>query len=128
MSDKLHRLARMHGIASEYRDVWDTTHRVTDGTLRTLLSAMGIDAATETPDMKDKTLTCVDCGSSFLFTAGEQEFYLSKGFNNEPTRCLACRAARKRERSIPSIRLLLVLRGRLDIARHKSLLNPAPAA
>jgi CxxC-x17-CxxC domain-containing protein len=61
-------------------------------------SANSIGAAMETPDMNDKTLTCVDCGSSFVFTVGEQEFYASKGFNNEPTRCPACRAARKRER------------------------------
>lgn len=43
----------------------------------------------------DKTLRCRDCGSDFVFTAGEQEFYASKGFVNEPTRCPACRQARK---------------------------------
>jgi CxxC-x17-CxxC domain-containing protein len=31
----------------------------------------------------------------FVFTAGEQEFYASKGFVNEPTRCPSCRQARK---------------------------------
>ncbi|MGE5619431.1 MAG: zinc-ribbon domain containing protein [Sphingomonadaceae bacterium] len=46
--------------------------------------------------MQDKTLTCRDCGSGFVFTAGEQEFYARKGFANEPTRCPSCRAARKR--------------------------------
>jgi CxxC-x17-CxxC domain-containing protein len=48
--------------------------------------------------MPDKTLTCRDCGSPFVFTAGEQEFYASKGFTNEPTRCPNCRSARKRDR------------------------------
>ena len=43
----------------------------------------------------DKTLTCRDCGGQFVFTAGEQEFYASKGFANEPTRCPSCRQARK---------------------------------
>jgi CxxC-x17-CxxC domain-containing protein len=43
----------------------------------------------------DKTLTCRDCGSDFVFTSGEQEFYAQKGFTNEPTRCPACRQARK---------------------------------
>lgn len=43
----------------------------------------------------DKTLTCSDCGSSFTFTAGEQEFHHSKGFTNEPRRCPSCRAARR---------------------------------
>lgn len=43
----------------------------------------------------DKTLTCRDCGHSFSFTAGEQEFYASRGLQHEPGRCPECRAARK---------------------------------
>lgn len=45
----------------------------------------------------DKELTCVDCGSGFTFTAGEQEFHASKGFTNEPRRCPNCRRLRKGE-------------------------------
>lgn len=45
----------------------------------------------------DKTITCRDCGMDFVFTAGEQEFYASKGFVNEPTRCPSCRQARKQQ-------------------------------
>ena len=44
----------------------------------------------------DKTLSCRDCGQSFIFTTGEQEFFATKGFTNEPTRCPDCRANRKR--------------------------------
>jgi len=47
---------------------------------------------------EDKTLVCRDCGAEFVFTAGEQEFYAEKGFQNEPTRCKACRQARKAAR------------------------------
>ena len=36
---------------------------------------------------EDKTLKCEDCGQDFIFTAGEQEFYAEKGFQNEPKRC-----------------------------------------
>ncbi|MDA1096419.1 MAG: zinc-ribbon domain containing protein [Chloroflexi bacterium] len=43
----------------------------------------------------DKTLTCRDCGTSFVFTSSEQDFFNSKGFTNEPSRCPACRATRK---------------------------------
>ena len=46
----------------------------------------------------DKTLTCRDCGRAFTFTAGEQEFYASRGFTNEPGRCPDCRAAYKAAR------------------------------
>jgi len=45
--------------------------------------------------MVDKTLTCRGCGSSFVFTTGEQEFFAQKGFTNEPSRCPTCRASRK---------------------------------
>ena len=44
---------------------------------------------------EDKVLVCKDCGAEFTFTAGEQEFYAEKGLKNEPTRCKACRQARK---------------------------------
>ena len=47
--------------------------------------------------MADKTLTCRDCGNEFVFTEGEQEFYKEKGFENEPTRCPACRKAKKQQ-------------------------------
>ncbi len=45
----------------------------------------------------DSTLACRDCGQSFTFTSGEQEFYASRGFS-EPSRCPSCRQARKAER------------------------------
>ena len=38
---------------------------------------------------EDKTLVCKECGKEFVFTAGEQEFYAEKGFQNEPQRCRA---------------------------------------
>ena len=44
---------------------------------------------------EDKTLKCKECGADFIFSAGEQEFYAEKGFQNEPQRCKACRDARK---------------------------------
>ncbi|NQT48061.1 MAG: zinc-ribbon domain containing protein [Chloroflexi bacterium] len=46
----------------------------------------------------DKTLTCRECGTEFTWTAGEQEFYQSRGLLNEPGRCPTCRSARRRSR------------------------------
>ena len=46
----------------------------------------------------DKTITCRDCGQLFTFTVGEQEFFASRGFTNEPSRCNECRADRKASR------------------------------
>jgi hypothetical protein len=47
--------------------------------------------------MGDKVITCADCGQSFTFSAGEQDFYQQKGMS-EPKRCKECRAAKKAER------------------------------
>ena len=44
---------------------------------------------------QDRKLICKECGSEFIFTAGEQEFYAEKGFQNEPQRCKVCRDTRK---------------------------------
>ncbi|MBU5438814.1 zinc-ribbon domain-containing protein [Tissierella sp. MSJ-40] len=49
--------------------------------------------------MADKTITCKDCGSEFVFTEREQEFYKEKGFDNEPQRCADCRKKRKQQRN-----------------------------
>ena len=47
--------------------------------------------------LADKTLTCADCGSEFIFTVGEQEFFASRGYVNEPKRCASCRSSRRSE-------------------------------
>jgi hypothetical protein len=44
---------------------------------------------------QDKSLKCTDCGTGFTFTSGEQEFYATKGYTNEPKRCPGCRKAKK---------------------------------
>ncbi len=48
---------------------------------------------------QDKSLQCSDCGTTFTFSAREQEFFSSKGYTNEPKRCSQCRQARKAGRS-----------------------------
>jgi CxxC-x17-CxxC domain-containing protein len=45
-------------------------------------------------EFQDKVLKCVDCGTDFVFTAGEQLFFSDKQFKNEPKRCKACKAKR----------------------------------
>lgn len=46
---------------------------------------------------EDLELTCGDCGCTFVFTAGEQEFYEQKGFTT-PKRCNNCRTAIKNQK------------------------------
>jgi len=44
---------------------------------------------------KDKVIKCRQCGQSFAWTAGEQEFYAQKRLQT-PKYCPICRAALKR--------------------------------
>ena len=46
-------------------------------------------------DLEDKILVCKDCGNQFIFTAGEQKFFLDKGLQNLPKRCKICTAKNK---------------------------------
>lgn len=48
----------------------------------------------EIEEYEDKTLTCHDCGTEFVFAAGEQRFYRDKGLS-DTHRCQECRATRK---------------------------------
>lgn len=43
-------------------------------------------------DLEDKVLVCKDCGNKFIWTAGEQKFFIDKGLKNAPKRCKICTA------------------------------------
>jgi CxxC-x17-CxxC domain-containing protein len=46
---------------------------------------------------QDRTLTCVECKSTFLFSADDQRYHAEKGYT-EPKRCPACRVNRRQQR------------------------------
>jgi CxxC-x17-CxxC domain-containing protein len=43
---------------------------------------------------QDRSLTCVQCGSEFTFSADDQEFHAGRGYQ-DPKRCPTCRAERR---------------------------------
>ena len=43
---------------------------------------------------EDRSVTCVECGQSFAFTADDQRYHLEKGYS-DPKRCPTCRRARR---------------------------------
>ncbi|MFZ0213933.1 MAG: zinc-ribbon domain containing protein [Candidatus Acidiferrales bacterium] len=53
-------------------------------------------------EFHDKVLKCSECGSEFVFTAGEQMFFADKGFKNEPKRCKTCKSVRGQSSSGPA--------------------------
>ena len=48
---------------------------------------------------EDKIIQCIDCGKEFTFNAEEQELFAQRGYENEPKRCMDCRAAKKQRRT-----------------------------
>jgi CxxC-x17-CxxC domain-containing protein len=42
----------------------------------------------------DRTLTCVQCGQDFTFSADDQRYHAERGFQ-DPKRCPTCRAERR---------------------------------
>ena len=56
--------------------------------------AATIGVAVEGGVFADRTLTCVDCGEEFPFSAREQTFFAEKGFQ-PPKRCKSCKQVRK---------------------------------
>jgi CxxC-x17-CxxC domain-containing protein len=53
-------------------------------------------------EFQDKSLNCVDCGTEFIWTAGEQLFFADKNFKNEPKRCKSCKAKRAARPAMPA--------------------------
>lgn len=46
---------------------------------------------------QDKTISCVECGAEFIFSAEDQEFHANRGYQ-DPKRCPECRQAKRAER------------------------------
>lgn len=46
---------------------------------------------------QDKQITCTSCGTEFLFSVADQEFFSSRGYT-EPRRCRPCRNQAKQQR------------------------------
>lgn len=45
-------------------------------------------------DLKDEKIKCLDCDKDFIFTTGEQRYFLSKDLS-PPKRCPECRTRRR---------------------------------
>src|SRR5262245_45542472 len=46
------------------------------------------------PEFLDKAILCIDCGSEFIWSAGEQAFFRDKRLENPPKRCRECKKAK----------------------------------
>ncbi len=66
---------------SDFEAVWESTATVDDDYHASL---------------EDITICCVDCSTEFLWSVGEQVFFLEKNFVNQPKRCKPCKRAKNR--------------------------------
>ena len=47
-------------------------------------------------EFEDTSLSCIDCATEFIWTAGEQAFFRDKDLLNPPKRCKECKKAKTR--------------------------------
>lgn len=45
-------------------------------------------------EFEDLSILCIDCGSDFVWSAGEQAFFRDKQLQNPPKRCKECKQAK----------------------------------
>jgi hypothetical protein len=43
-----------------------------------------------------RVLICSDCGEEFVFTAAAQQYFIERGFTDDPKRCKSCHTGYKR--------------------------------
>lgn len=48
----------------------------------------------ENSEFSDVSIVCIDCGSDFIWTSGEQVFFRDKNLQNPPKRCKDCKKAK----------------------------------
>ncbi|MBW4028693.1 MAG: hypothetical protein HIU93_15055 [Acidobacteria bacterium] len=68
----------------------------------------------------DRLLVCVDCRDSFVFTAGEQIFFLDKQFKNDPKRCKPCKSKRAGRLAVASGNVVASKSASAGLARHET--------
>ena len=66
-------------------------------------------------DYTDRSISCVDCGEQFIWTAGEQVFFHDKGLKNEPKRCKPCKQAKNERLAAISAAQSAGLRQRIEV-------------
>lgn len=72
----------------------------------------GEKASDLTDEFDDRVINCIDCTSEFVWTAGEQAFFKTKGLENPPKRCKDCKKAKNR-------RLEAIESARITGQRHR---------
>lgn len=79
------------------------------------------EVASETPlvdaaDLEDKGILCIDCGTNFIWTVGEQAFFRDKKLLNPPKRCKECKQAKNERLAAIAAAQASGVRQRIEVA------------
>lgn len=73
--------------------------------------------ATESdPEFDDKSIVCIDCSRSFVWTSGEQVFFRDKQLQNPPKRCKECKHAKNERLAAITAAQASGVRQRIEVA------------
>lgn len=72
----------------------------------------------KTSEVGDLNILCIDCGTDFVWTAGEQKFYSDKGLLNPPKRCKDCKQAKNQRISSIAAAKAAGVKQKIEVAVH----------
>jgi CxxC-x17-CxxC domain-containing protein len=71
---------------------------------------------TDTTEFEDKGILCIDCGTTFVWTVGEQAFFRDKKLLNPPKRCKECKQAKNERLAAIAAAQASGVRQRIEVA------------
>lgn len=72
----------------------------------------------ETEELEDQEIKCIDCDSSFIWSAGEQLFFRDKNLTNPPKRCKRCKKAKNERINAVISAQQAGIKQRVEVAVH----------
>ena len=67
-------------------------------------------------EFEDKTILCIDCNKTFIWTIGEQAFFRDKQLQNPPKRCKECKQAKNERLAAIAAAQASGVRQRIEVA------------
>lgn len=71
---------------------------------------------TDAAEFEDKGILCIDCGTNFVWTVGEQAFFRDKKLLNPPKRCKECKQAKNERLAAIAAAQASGVRQRIEVA------------
>ncbi len=71
---------------------------MTNGNGKNKVWLLGNRSSDDSTELEDKNITCADCDACFIFSIGEQVFYIQHRIRTIPQRCKSCRDRRLMEK------------------------------